>query len=59
MGAGPPAEPEEEPRRPDVPARDTFVEPVRGQAAPPTAHRPLVLDDALPWEGAAGQDDEE
>jgi len=42
----------------DVPAREAFEQPVRGQLQPASPPR-MVLDDSLPGEGAAAEDDTE
>jgi hypothetical protein len=51
--------PAEEADRPlDVPAREQFVQPIRGDVAPPTAPPRQLLDDTLPWERPTRPDDE-
>jgi hypothetical protein len=55
-GATPPAQPEEEPRPVDVPAREEFTQPIRGETPRPAAPHRTVLDDRLPWEGPPSQD---
>ena len=54
-----PAQPEEEARLLDVPAREEFVQPIRGGVLPTAAPSRPVLDDALPWERPANPEDEE
>jgi hypothetical protein len=50
MGAPPPGQPEPEPRPVDVPAREEFAQPIRGQAPPRAAPARPILDDTVPWE---------
>jgi hypothetical protein len=57
-GAGPEAVPDE-PIVLDVPARQVFAEPIRGAVLPAPPPRPLVIDDALPWERRPEPDGEE
>ena len=54
-----PTQPEEEAQPLDVPAREEFVQPIRGGVVLPTAAPRPVLDDALPWERPANPEDEE
>jgi hypothetical protein len=53
----PPAD--EEPAPVDVPAREQFTQPIRGTGpAPQATPARVVLDDGLPWESPAQQDEE-
>jgi len=54
-----PIQPEEEPRPLDVPAREQFAQPIRGDVAPPSDHPRQILDDALSWEKPSRREDEE
>jgi hypothetical protein len=54
-----PDQPEEETSPLDVPLREQFAQPIRGQAATPTSPPRPILDDSLPWEGRAGVQEED
>jgi hypothetical protein len=51
LAAGPPPEAEEPAHPIDVPVREEFVEPVRGQPPQPPPAPRVTLTDRLPWEG--------
>jgi hypothetical protein len=50
-------EPEEEPGRLDVPLRDSFAQPIRGDGPTRTAAVRPTLDDNVSWEAPRGRDD--
>lgn len=50
--------PEEESRPLDLPRREHFAQPVRGQATPQPRPSRVVLDDSLPWEEERGEEDD-
>jgi hypothetical protein len=56
--AGPPAEPVQEPRPLDVPAREQFTQPVRATAPAKTASPRPLLEDSPPWEARPGQEED-
>jgi hypothetical protein len=54
-----PDQPEEDTSPLDVPTREQFAQPIQGQGGTRTTPQPMVLDDSLPWEGRASQDDDD
>jgi hypothetical protein len=59
MGAAPLRDPELEPGPLDLPAREAFAQPVRGQPAPQAGPRRMTLDDSVGWERSPALDEEE
>jgi hypothetical protein len=57
MAAAPPVAPDDEPHPLDVPAREQFEQPIRGDVSRDTPPRPVVLDDTVPWERLPEPDD--
>jgi hypothetical protein len=57
MGAALPEEIGDEPQALDVPAREEFTQPIRGNAPPQPPPVRIILDDTMPWERPAGQDE--
>jgi hypothetical protein len=58
MGGALPAPPEPEPTQLDVPLRDGFVRPIRGDETRRPPAPPAPLDDNLPWESRRPPDDD-
>lgn len=54
-----PAQPEAVPYPLDLPGRQAFQEPIRGQPTPPAPRPPMNLDDAVPWETRRGPVDDD
>jgi hypothetical protein len=52
-------QPEEEPRPLDLPEREQFAQPVRGQAPPEPPPQPVVLDDSVAWERQQERDEDD
>jgi hypothetical protein len=61
MEAPSPDAPEEEPQNIDVPVREQFTQPIRGQGTPQTSSSRAALDDSVAWEVCPRneEDDEE
>lgn len=51
--------PEEEPFPIDVPSREQFAQPIRGQGPTQSPRPPQILDDSLPWERPTRPDEED
>ena len=59
MAAAPPPPPEPEPTQLDVPLRDSFAQPVRGDDTRRTPAPPAPLDDNVSWEGRPTPDQDD
>jgi hypothetical protein len=59
MESSQPAQPDEPAGPLDVPVREQFSQPIRGQVTPPTDPRPMILDDRLSWEEPEPEEEDE